>query len=72
MKKQVIGITAKKVLEFVKEGVMVSEIAKRLNIARQNVGVHLSHLQRDGYIKPHPCTWEITEHGEKLIREDTH
>lgn len=67
MRKYVIEGTAKKVLEYVKEGIKVNEMSRRLNITRQVIGLHLNRLQRDGYIKPHPCTWEITDYGEKFI-----
>lgn len=67
MSRYLIEGTAKKVLEYVKEGVKVNEMSRRLNITRQVIGLHLKRLCRNGYIKPHPCTWEITENGEKFI-----
>lgn len=67
MQTYVIEGTAKKVLEYVKEGIKVNEMSRRLKISRQVIGEHLRRLRRDGYITPHPCTWEITEYGEKFI-----
>lgn len=67
MSKYIIEGTAKNVLKAVKEGIKVNEMSRRLKITRQVIGLHLKRLHRDGYIKPHPCTWEITDYGEKFI-----
>lgn len=59
--------SAERILKEVYSGTKVTDIAEKLKLSRTTVSMHLKRLYRDGYIRPVPCTWEITDYGKKFI-----